>query len=90
MTEQKTIFYKLNIKGIKCLLQMHLYEDRMFFAQIQLRDASSRIREEFLKLFQMKYGVGSLQWRETVEDQLGNKIALKDDVVPKALFFSGD
>ena len=90
LSTQTTVFYKLNIRGIKCILQMHLYNGQMFFAQIQLRDLNDRLKDQFVELFKMKYGLTDLKWNETIEDQNHCKIALKDDVVPKASFFSGD
>ena len=90
LDSQITLFYKLNIKGIKCILQMHLYNDELFFAQIQLRDANTELRDIFLSLFKLKYGIESLCWNETIQDESGSRIALKDDIVPKASFFTHD
>lgn len=90
LDKQLTLFYKLNIKGIKCILQMHLYNDKMFFAQIQLRDANTEIRSVFLQLFELKYKIESLEWNQSIKDHKGARIMLKDDIVPKANFFSSD
>jgi len=90
LASQITLFYKLNIKGIKCILQMHLYEDQLFFAQIQLRDASAELRSVFLGLFRLKYGIEGLSWNETIQDESGSRVALMDDIVPKASFFTHD
>ena len=90
LDSQVTLFYKLNIKGIKCILQMHLYENELFFAQIQVRDANPELRDIFLNLFKLKYKVDDLGWNETIKDNSGSRIALKDDIVPKASFFTHD
>ncbi|WP_420387607.1 hypothetical protein [Roseivirga sp.] len=90
LEKQLTLFYKLNIKGIKCILQMHLYNNQMFFAQIQLRDANTEIRGVFLELFKLKYKIESLGWNQIIKDHRGARIMLKDDIVPKASFFSSD
>lgn len=90
LDSQVTLFYKLNIKGIRCILQMHLYEDELFFAQIQLRDANPELRDVFLSLFKLKYQVDDLGWNETIQDSSGSRIALRDDIVPKASFFTHD
>lgn len=90
LSSQITLFYKFSVKGMKCILQLHLYNDKLFFCQIQLRNADNNIREGFLNLFRTKYQAPSLNWNETIEDEVGSKIALKDDVVPKVNFFSND
>ncbi|MEC7753993.1 MULTISPECIES: hypothetical protein [Roseivirga] len=87
---QITLFYKLNVKGIKCILQMHLYRDQLFFAQIQLTDSNAQIKKVFLELFRMKYKVNELDWNNNLKDADDNRIALQDDIVPKASYFTGN
>ena len=90
LSDQTTLFYKLNIKGLRCTLQMHLFEDQLFFAQIQISDNDKDKKSVFLDLFRLKYKLSNLNWDQTIEDAAGSRIALKDDVVPKASFFTYD
>ena len=87
---QITLFYKLNLKGFKCILQMHLYDDQLFFAQMQLSDIQGQAKEEFLKIIRLKYKIEELAWGQALEDNKGTKITLIDDIVPKISYFSQD
>lgn len=90
LNSQITLFYKLNIKGIKCTLQMHLYQDQLFYAQIQLRNSHALVKKTFLDLIRLKYNVSDIDWDQSIEDVAGGKIALKNDIIPKASYFSPD
>ena len=69
---------------------MHLYRDQLFFAQIQLTDSNAQIKKVFLELFRMKYKVNELDWNNNLKDADDNRIALQDDIVPKASYFTGN
>jgi hypothetical protein len=88
LKSQQTLFYKFSIKGIKSIIQMHFYEDELFFAQIQLRSHNNQLKDIFLNLFKIKHALHNLDWNQTVKDESGNTIILKDDVTPKVSFVS--
>ncbi len=86
----KTFFYRLHIKGIKCILQVHFYQDQFFFGQMEIREGNTAVKNEIARLLCQKYEIESEVWHGTIIDSSQNQLIIKEDIVPSIAYITGD
>lgn len=87
---QKTIYYRLTIKGVKCILQMHYYKDQFFFGKMEISSSSVDIKKDLGQLVCQKYGITSENWTGSIIDSSNNIVLIKDNFIPNMSYISGD
>ncbi len=85
----KTFFYRESLKGVKCILQFHFYNDQFFYGHMELRHNKCGFKEEIEELIKNKYGIDQIR-NGAIIDQSGNKIYFKNDIIPSLSYITGD
>lgn len=84
-----TIYYRITIAQVKCILQLHFLQDQFFLGLIEIRNATQEMKQEVMRLIKRKYNVDDDQWRGSICDADNHQIELKDDIVPYIVYKSG-
>jgi hypothetical protein len=90
LSKHKTIYYRITIAQVKCILQLHFLQDRFFLGLIEMRSSSEEFKSEVTDLIRQKYGVENKNWVGKIVDESNHKVELKDDIVPYIVYESGD
>lgn len=90
LSRHKTIYYRITIAQVKCILQLHFLHDRFFLGLIEMRSSSEVFKSEVIDLIRQKYGVKNKNWVGKIVDDCNHKVELKDDIVPYIVYESGD
>ena len=85
----KTLFYRELIKGVKCIIQFHFYNDQFFYGHMELRHDKCGFKEEVEELIKAKYGIDEIR-NGSIIDQSGNQIFFKNDITPSLSYLTGD
>ena len=86
----KAYFYRLRMKGIRCILQIHFYQDQFFFGQMEIREGNTALKNDINKLLCEKYGIETGVWHGTIADKDNNQLIIKEDTVPNITYVTGD
>ena len=86
----KTYFYRLHIKGVKCILQIHFFQDAFFFGQMEIREGNTEVKKEISKLLCQKYEIESDVWHGAIVDSMANQLLIKEDIVPSISYITGE
>ena len=89
LRKHRVIYYRIAISGVKCILQLHFLHDQFFLGLMELRTADQTLKKEVTKLIKTKYGTDQ-DWSGTINDNRGNHIELKNDIIPYIVYCSGD
>lgn len=89
LVEIDTIFYREKLFGVTCIIQLHLFNNQLFFGNIELRNNQPGFGEDIEKLIKDKYGVDCLI-NDSIVDQNGNQIHFKNGMIPNIGYLSGD
>jgi hypothetical protein len=89
MSKHKTIYYRITIAQVKCILQLHFLQDKFFLGVIEIRRASEEFKREITDLIRRKYNIENDNWVGKIVDNNAHKIELKDDIVPYIMYQSG-
>lgn len=87
---QRAIFYRIRIKEVNCILQMHFFTDQFFFGQIEIRDISEKRKREIAQLLCKKYSVDDENWTGEIVDKSGNTISIRHNMIPSVSYLTGD
>lgn len=86
----KTYFYRLQIKGVKCILQVHFYQDQFFYGQMEIREGNLEVKKQISQLLCQKYDIESEHWQGAIVDQEENQLLIKEDIIPSISYLTGD
>lgn len=89
LTKHRTIYYRITISKVKCILQLHFLQDQFFLGLIEIRSLNEEFKKEVSDLIRKKYGIDNTNWVGKIVDDTQNKIELKDDIVPYIVYQSG-
>ena len=89
ISKHKTIYYRITISEVKCILQLHFLQDKFFLGLIEIRRASEEFKREVTDLIRKKYSIDNDNWVGKIVDDRMHKIELKDDIVPYIVYQSG-
>lgn len=89
LSEIDTLFYRENLYGVTCIIQLQLFNDQFFFGNIELRHNTHGFGEKIEKLIQEKYGIDHLI-KDTITDQNGHQIRFSNGLIPNISYLSGD
>ncbi len=87
---QKTIYYRLLIKEVKCVLQMHFYKDQFFFGRMEIRGGNSSIKKDIGQLVCKKYGISQEGWTGSIVDIEKNIVTINDNFIPSMSYITGN
>lgn len=90
LRKHKTIFYRISIAQVKCILQLHFVQDQFFLGLIEIRSTEKEVKREVTQLIKQKYGIDQEQWTGAIYDGDKHQIELKNDIVPYIVYKSGD
>ena len=90
ITGINTYFYRLQIKGVKYILQIHFYKDCFFYAQMEIREGNLKIKKEIRNLIYRKYEIESLTSFGAIIDSNNNQLLLKEDIVQNITYITGN
>lgn len=90
LKNQVTIYYRLTIKEVKCILQMHFYKDQFFFGKMEIRNSNPSVKRDIGELVCQKYGVNEKDWTGSIFDDDGNKVLIKQNIIPNVCYITGD
>lgn len=90
ISKHKTIYYRITISQVKCILQLHFLQDKFFLGLIEIRRASEEFKKEVSDLIRKKYSIDNDSWVGKITDDDMHKIELKDDIVPYIVYQSGN
>ena len=85
-----TLFYKLKIKGIRCILEIHLYKKNVFCLHLLMKNGSQDERNEFLNSLARLYKTNKIDWGDKVIGKNGNVLYCQNDVTPRLTFLTGN
>lgn len=85
-----TLFYKLKIQGIRCVLEIHLYQNAVFCLQLLMKGGSSKEKNLFLNSLARLYQQESIEWGNTFLGQKGNILNCENDVMPRITYLTGN
>lgn len=88
--QQKTIFYRLTIKEVKCILQIHFFQDQFFYGKMELRGSNPTAKRDIGLLVCQKYGITEENWTGSILDPSGNLILIKENIVPNICYITGN
>lgn len=86
----KTFFYRIQIKGVKCILQVHFYQDQFFFGQMEIREGNLEIKKQISQLLCQKYEIESEHWQGAIVDHEGNQLLIKEDIIPSISYLTSN
>ena len=90
LKQHNTIYYRLTIKEVKCILQLHFYQDSFFFGKMEIRSSNPQIKRDIAELVCQKYGVSEKNWIGSIFDENGHKINIKQNIIPSVSYVTGD
>lgn len=90
LKNQVTIYYRLTIKEVKCILQMHFYKDEFFFGKMEIRSSNPTVKRDIGELVCQKYGITEKDWTGSIFDNDGNKVLIKQNMIPNVCYITGD
>ena len=85
-----TLFYKLKIKGLRCILEIHLYKGSVFCLHLLMKDGSQDERNEFLNSLAKLYKTNKIDWGDKVIGKNRNELYCQNDVIPKLTFLTSN
>lgn len=85
-----TLFYKLKIKGIRCVLEIHFYQNAVFCLHLLMKGGTSDERNAFLASLARLYQQKNIQWGDLFLGQNKNVLRCENDVMPRITYLSGD
>lgn len=87
---QQILFYRLRIAKVKCVLQLHFFNDQFFFGQLSLKHNTGYISDDLVKIVREKYGLPDNKDFELIEDDKQNQIEFLEGMAPCIRYTSGD
>ncbi|OEJ99857.1 hypothetical protein [Roseivirga misakiensis] len=90
LDKHTTIYYRLMIKQVKCILQMHYYQDQFFFGKMEIRSSNPQTKRDISALVCQKYGISENDWTGAIIDQNSNKVHIKQNMVPSVIYVTGN
>jgi hypothetical protein len=90
ITDIKTIFYRITISGVKCILQLHFYEKQFFLGVIEMTNSFINQENGISKLVRDKYGITDSNWEGLIQDIDKNTIELNTGLVQRIIYTSGN
>ncbi|WP_422009221.1 hypothetical protein [Roseivirga pacifica] len=87
---QNTIFYRLRIANVKCVLQLHFFNDQFFFGQLSLKHNTGYFSGELINIVREKYGLPEAKYFELITDEHDNKIEFIEGMAPCIRYTTGD
>ncbi|GAB5527657.1 MAG: hypothetical protein Roseis2KO_55290 [Roseivirga sp.] len=90
LSRHKTIYYRINIAQVKCILQLHFLHDEFFLGLIEIRSFGLEFKKEVADLVRKKYNIDNENWEGKIVDDARHKIELKNNVVPYIVYQSGN
>ena len=88
--DHKIIFYRLKISTVNCILQLHFVKDSFFLGVIEMRTGNKELKERLFDLIQQKYNIEDSVVNNFIHDTDGNRILVKEDVVPYVVYTTGN
>lgn len=89
LSRHKTIYYRINIAKVKCILQLHFLHDQFFLGLIEVRSFGLEFKKEVADLVRKKYKIDNENWEGKIVDDTRHKIELKNNIVPYIVYQSG-
>ncbi len=89
LSKHKTIYYRITISRVKCILQLHFLHDHFFLGLIEIRSVNEEFKKEVADLIRKKYGIDNTNWIGKIVDGTQHRIELKNDIVPYIVYQSG-
>lgn len=90
LNSQSTIFYRLQISDIKCILQLHFFNDKFFFGQVSSKYNTGHFSEELLNILREKYKLPKSKLFEVITDEFSNKIEIIEGMAPCIRYTTGN
>lgn len=90
LSKHRTIYYRITISKVKCILQLHFLHDQFFLGLIEIRSFGLGFKKEVADLIRKKYSIDNESWVGKIVDNTSHKIELKNDIVPYIVYQSGD
>ncbi|MFY0591046.1 hypothetical protein [Roseivirga sp.] len=90
LNKHATIYYRLSIKEVKCILQIHFYQDQFFFGKMEIRSSNPQAKRDIGALVCQKYGISEKDWIGSIADEQGNNIEIKQNIVPSVTYLTGN
>lgn len=90
LNKHKSIYYRITIARVKCILQLHFLHDKFFLGLIEIRSFSQEFKKEVADLIRKKYNIDNENWVGKIVDGGKHKIELKNDIVPYIMYQSGN
>lgn len=90
LSKHKTIYYRISIANVKCILQLHFLHDQFFLGLIEIRTFGREFKKEVSGLIRKKYNIDNEGWEGKIVDKDRHIIELKNDIVPYIIYQSGD
>ncbi len=75
---------------MKCILQVHFYQDQFFFGQMEIREGNVEVKKQIGQLLCQKYEIESDHWQGAIVDTQSNQLLIKEDIVPSITYLTGD
>ena len=86
----KTVYYRISIAQVNCILQLHFVQDTFFLGLIEIRNNTPELIKEVTSLIRKKYQIEDEDWAKQIVDGHKNWIELRNDVVPYIIYQSGN
>jgi hypothetical protein len=86
----KSIFYRLNVSGVKCILQLHFLEKKFFLGVIEISNSIVGQENEISNLVRDKYEIADYNWLGLIQDEGANTIELCEGMIKRIIYTSGD
>ncbi|GEM_PF-797503 len=90
LRDHDILFYKVNISKVKCILQLHFFQDQFFLGVIELRSDRKDFKSRVTDVLMQKYDVPKNIWTGRLSDPQQNTIEMRANMVPYIVYRFGD
>lgn len=90
LPDHQILFYKVRISQVKCILQLHFFQDQFFLGVIELRSDRKDFKNRVTDILRKKYSIPKNTWTGTLSDPYENTIEMKANMVPHIVYRFGD
>lgn len=90
LKNHKTLFYRITVCNVNCILQFHFLKDKFFLGVIEVKNTSVKIHKEITDLVRKKYHVEQEDWVGILKDRLNNTLEIKEGMIQRMTYLTGN